>query len=95
MILRDLQDMDYKEIAQVLRIPKGRSSPASAVGAQSWRGCWNRTGAGGVEMTERNPFDHKPTSAGLGELRCEEWELLLAEGLDGALRRRTSGLPWT
>ncbi len=36
-------------------------------------------------MTERNPFDHKPTSAGLGQLRCEEWELLLAEGLDGVL----------
>jgi len=43
-------------------------------------------------MTERNPFDHKPTSAGLGQLRCEEWELLLAEGLDGLLpaRERTA-----
>jgi Putative zinc-finger len=39
-------------------------------------------------MSERNPFDHKPTSAGLGELRCEEWELLLAEGLDGLLPAR-------
>lgn len=35
-------------------------------------------------MSERNPFDHKPGS-GLGQLRCEEWEELLADALDGLL----------
>ena len=36
-------------------------------------------------MTERNPFDQKPAVAGRGPLRCEEWEVLLAEALDGSL----------
>lgn len=36
-------------------------------------------------MTERNPFDQKPVHAGQGPLRCEEWEVLLAEALDGLL----------
>jgi hypothetical protein len=36
-------------------------------------------------MTERNPFENKPAEAGLGPLRCEEWEMLLTEALDGLL----------
>lgn len=36
-------------------------------------------------MTERNPFDKKPAEAGRGPLRCEEWEVLLTEALDGLL----------
>lgn len=35
-------------------------------------------------MAERNLFDHKPT-AGNGPLRCEDWELLLTDALDGLL----------
>lgn len=34
-------------------------------------------------MTERNPFEKKPGEA--GPLRCEEWEMLLTEALDGLL----------
>jgi hypothetical protein len=36
-------------------------------------------------MAERNPFDQKPAGAGSGPLSCEEWEILLADALDGAL----------
>jgi Putative zinc-finger len=36
-------------------------------------------------MSERNPFDQKPAVAGGGPLRCEEWEVLLADALDGQL----------
>ncbi|HTV04116.1 MAG TPA: zf-HC2 domain-containing protein [Acidobacteriaceae bacterium] len=36
-------------------------------------------------MSERNPFDQKPAMAGSGPLRCEEWEELLADALDGLL----------
>ncbi len=36
-------------------------------------------------MSERNPFDQKPATAGSGPLRCEEWEELLADALDGLL----------
>lgn len=36
-------------------------------------------------MTERNPFENKPAEAGRGPLRCEEWEVLLTEALDGLL----------
>lgn len=42
-------------------------------------------------MTERNPFEHKPGGPGKGSLNegggltCEEWEMLLAESLDGLL----------
>jgi hypothetical protein len=36
-------------------------------------------------MSERNPFDQKPAVAGSGPLRCEEWEELLADALDGLL----------
>ena len=40
-------------------------------------------------MTERNPFEKKPAGAGplpgRGRLRCEEWEVWLAEALDGLL----------
>lgn len=36
-------------------------------------------------MSERNPFDHKPAAPGSGPLRCEEWEELLADALDGLL----------
>jgi hypothetical protein len=40
-------------------------------------------------MSERNPFEQKPAGAGpspeRGPLRCEEWEVLLAEALDGLL----------
>jgi hypothetical protein len=34
-------------------------------------------------MTERNPFEKKPAEA--GPIRCEEWEMLLTEALDGLL----------
>jgi hypothetical protein len=36
-------------------------------------------------MTERNPFEKTPAEAGRGPLRCEEWEVLLTEALDGLL----------
>lgn len=36
-------------------------------------------------MTERNPFEHKRALAGSGSLRCEDWEGLLADALDGQL----------
>jgi hypothetical protein len=40
-------------------------------------------------MTERNPFEKKPAETGQvpgrGPLRCEEWEVLLTEALDGLL----------
>jgi Putative zinc-finger len=36
-------------------------------------------------MSERNPFDQKPVTTGSGPLRCEEWEELLADALDGLL----------
>src|SRR5579875_1002377 len=36
-------------------------------------------------MSERNPFDQKPAKTGSGPLRCEEWEELLADALDGLL----------
>ncbi|HUY81801.1 MAG TPA: zf-HC2 domain-containing protein [Acidobacteriaceae bacterium] len=36
-------------------------------------------------MSERNPFDQKPVTTGGGPLRCEEWEELLADALDGLL----------
>jgi hypothetical protein len=41
-------------------------------------------------MSERNPFDQQPKGARGGEevsreLRCEEWETLLADALDGLL----------
>ena len=42
-------------------------------------------------MKERNPFEHKPAGPGKGSLKqgggltCEEWEVLLAESLDGLL----------
>ena len=42
-------------------------------------------------MTERNPFEHKPGGPGKeslkqsGALTCEDWEMLLAESLDGLL----------
>jgi hypothetical protein len=38
-------------------------------------------------MTERNPFEKKPAETGRGPLRCEEWEILLTEALDGLLPR--------
>ena len=34
-------------------------------------------------MAERNPFEKRPAEA--GPLRCEEWEVLLTEALDGLL----------
>jgi hypothetical protein len=37
-------------------------------------------------MKERNPFGQKPAEAGRGPLRCEEWEALLTEALDGLLK---------
>lgn len=40
-------------------------------------------------MTERNPFEHKPVApaagTGAGPVRCEQWEELLADALDGLL----------
>lgn len=36
-------------------------------------------------MTERNPFEHKQALAGGGSLSCDEWEMLLAESVDGLL----------
>jgi hypothetical protein len=36
-------------------------------------------------MSERNPFDQQPKGASGRELRCEEWETLLADALDGLL----------
>jgi hypothetical protein len=41
-------------------------------------------------MSERNPFEQQPTSPETGhragrELRCEEWEALLVDALDGLL----------
>jgi hypothetical protein len=36
-------------------------------------------------MSERNPFDHTRALAGGGSLRCEDWEMLLADALDGRL----------
>ena len=41
VILRDLEDMDYKEIAQVLRIPEGTVKAASAAVAVNLHGCCN------------------------------------------------------
>jgi RNA polymerase sigma-70 factor (ECF subfamily) len=43
VILRDLQDMDYKEIAQVLSIPEGTVKSALAGAARNLRGSWNVT----------------------------------------------------
>ena len=36
-------------------------------------------------MSERNPFDQKPAKTGSGPLRCEQWEELLTDALDGVL----------
>lgn len=36
-------------------------------------------------MSERNPFDQKPAKTGSGPLRCEQWEELLTDALDGLL----------
>jgi hypothetical protein len=36
-------------------------------------------------MSERNPFDQQPKGVPGRELRCEEWESLLADALDGLL----------
>jgi hypothetical protein len=36
-------------------------------------------------MSERNPFDRQPKGTPQRELRCEEWETLLADALDGLL----------
>src|SRR5579872_2759233 len=41
VILRDLQDMDYKEIAAVLRYPKVPSSRELTAGAWNLRGCYH------------------------------------------------------
>ena len=41
VILRDLEDMDYKEIAVILKIPKERSRVASAEDARNWQGFYN------------------------------------------------------
>lgn len=42
-------------------------------------------------MAERNPFEQKPAGAtGGGNLRCEEWEALLADALDGLLPSQES-----
>lgn len=40
-------------------------------------------------MTEKNPFEHKRALAGGGSLRCEDWEELLADALDGQLPAAT------
>jgi len=36
-------------------------------------------------MSERNPFDQQPKGTPQRDLRCEEWETLLADALDGLL----------
>lgn len=36
-------------------------------------------------MTEKNPFEHNRPLAGSGSLTCDEWEILLAESVDGLL----------
>lgn len=36
-------------------------------------------------MTEKNPFEHNRPLAGSGSLTCDEWEILLAEEVDGQL----------
>lgn len=40
-------------------------------------------------MTEMNPLEHKRALAGGGPLRCEDWEELLADALDGQLPTAT------
>ena len=41
VILRDLQDLDYKEIAQVLGIPEGTVKSRISRGRAELAGCWN------------------------------------------------------
>ncbi len=79
VILRDLQDLDYKEIAQVLGIPEGTVKSRISRGRAELARLLERNQEGGdVAMAERT---HIPSSPA-----CGEWETLLADALDGLLK---------
>ena len=79
VILRDLQDMDYKDIAIVLKVPEGTVK--------------SRINRGRTELARLLQRNYKQVELMAGEnqsgMQCVECEGLLAEALDGTLHGST------